>query len=676
MASRIITRKIDLRNIGGARVASIRGIRGEAKADTWRVTLMDGEAAANMTGWAAYAQIIRHDGTLHVVGTIIGNTVEVTFPQAAYAYAGVYNALLWIVNASTETEIAIDGAQFMVESGASGETIDPGTAITTTLAGLLASEAARVSAETGRASAEATRAAFYAGFNSQLADIDNLAPHHTYAVTWELGSITNSGATIPNPTTTGNYNIRTNEYIPINGHKNVAFDLPADFTVYVVCFFASASQGSFLSTSTSGDAAGRVILDVPASANYFKLSMGKKAEITLAPYIMTKVYEDTRLLAEYADIKAITTANTAAIADNAEAIEGILGSMVVKDTMKTDFAVTWELGYMTSDGSTVNNPNSNGYYYMRMNAYKALGGAANVSFDMPYGLITYAVYFFGIAAKASLISVITYAGPPRKAVVEVPDGANYFKVMIGTNASIVLADYSATKVYESTYNGDAMVSIIDDDGVLASAESWERISDAVGGIPVTMALITSHIGDVYGGNQQVTWADVRRLKAKGFEFISHSHGHVDLTTLSEAGLEADFDAAQQALDDHGCTPGFLAYPFNANNTTVQGVAMKYFQGAFKGSNLVNELPIKPFELTRVNLFNLAGDAMLSLSAMKSWVNSAIAKKGWLVFMAHNYYPFVDTEAETRMIQMLQYAKGNGVKIVSVSEGFRHFNGLS
>lgn len=164
MASRIISRKVDLRNAGAAPVASIRGVRGEAKADTWRVILTDGGAAANLTGWTAYAQIIRHDGTMQIAGTISGNTVEVIFPQAAYAYAGVHNALLWIVNASTGAEIVVDGAQFMVESGASGAAIDPGTVVPT-LSQLLAQLSAAQTA-TSAANSAATNA------NSVAAAVD------------------------------------------------------------------------------------------------------------------------------------------------------------------------------------------------------------------------------------------------------------------------------------------------------------------------------------------------------------------------------------------------------------------------------------------------------------------------------------------------------------------------
>lgn len=215
-----------------------------------------------------------------------------------------------------------------------------------------------------------------------------------------------------------------------------------------------------------------------------------------------------------------------------------------------------------------------------------------------------------------------------------------------------------------------MITFIDDDGMLASAESWERISDSTG-IAVTMAIITNRMGLVTDVNEYMSWEDVERLSSKVFEFISHTNNHIVITEASDKDLVRDFEETKRLLDEHGCNSDLLVFPQNASDERSLRIVEKYFKASFRGANLVNVPPIDRYQITRVNLMD-SSKKPLTLSAMKKWVDIAVEEGGWIVFMGHNYYDVFDSQAENNIIELCAYAKDRGVKIVHASEGAEYF----
>lgn len=243
-------------------------------------------------------------------------------------------------------------------------------------------------------------------------------------------------------------------------------------------------------------------------------------------------------------------------------------------------------------------------------------------------------------------------------------------------------DQSQNDRQEDSYNDEGkpseieqgrvpMLTFIDDDGNKKAADSWERIVDATD-VPVTMAIITSRMGLVTEKNTYMSWDDIERLSQIGFEFISHTNNHKDITTLSDEELVDDLEQTSSLLREHGCNPDFLVFPQNASDERTLQIVKQYFKGSFRGGNLVNVPTIDKYQLTRVNLLNKE-EAPLTLSAMKKWVDSAVEKQGWIVFMGHNYYESFDAKAEENLIELIKYAQSQGVQIVSVAEGFEYYS---
>lgn len=161
MAAFKIRQTVDLNSPGPQKIEQAHGHVGDKKAHEWEVKVVRGGAPVDLTGYSALALVNNGVGTVNIVATITGNVASAVFPAACYT-EGVHKCFMRITNASEESEAITATMHLNVVGSETDNPVDGGTGLGETLSGLLASEAARVSAEE-------ERAAFYDGFNSQLA---------------------------------------------------------------------------------------------------------------------------------------------------------------------------------------------------------------------------------------------------------------------------------------------------------------------------------------------------------------------------------------------------------------------------------------------------------------------------------------------------------------------------
>lgn len=143
---------------------------GDNNAHTWRVTVLDGGEAAQVTG-SVTGYFVRPDGnTVAVQGGMTGNVASVVLAQACYAQEGDVKAVLRL-SVSTGAKVTLAALILPVRNVLTDSIIDPGEVIPS-LDELLAqiasmeqledevsaAESARVSAEQGRVAAEQARA--------------------------------------------------------------------------------------------------------------------------------------------------------------------------------------------------------------------------------------------------------------------------------------------------------------------------------------------------------------------------------------------------------------------------------------------------------------------------------------------------------------------------------------
>lgn len=213
-----------------------------------------------------------------------------------------------------------------------------------------------------------------------------------------------------------------------------------------------------------------------------------------------------------------------------------------------------------------------------------------------------------------------------------------------------------------------LMTFIDDDGQGTFPSKWQSIIEDTG-VPVTVPLLTSLVGT----STFMTWADVAALRPLGVEFVSHSHDHTLMTTLSEADIVSRCIASQAALIAHGCQPNVLAYPGGAANAAVIATCRRFFRAAIGvGAGTLNTPPIATFGISRAPLADSTNN---TLAIYKAKVDEAVAGNGWLVWMSHSQYASFDATQQGYIRDLIDYAVSLGVEIVNVNDALDYIGNV-
>jgi len=169
---------------------------------------------------------------------------------------------------------------------------------------------------------------------------------------------------------------------------------------------------------------------------------------------------------------------------------------------------------------------------------------------------------------------------------------------------------------------------------------------------------------------------VRELQKAGWEIVSHSRTHPDLTTLTDEQLVTEFRDSRRELADNGFLTDTIVYPYGQQNLRVREAACKFYTKGFLAWGEVNELPLTTnFQIGRYALGAWASEGWNTPEFYKARVDEAIAKNGWLVFMLHpGDVDLHNAQQHEYLSQTIDYIKSRGVPIVTTGEALRRLSG--
>lgn len=195
---------------------------------------------------------------------------------------------------------------------------------------------------------------------------------------------------------------------------------------------------------------------------------------------------------------------------------------------------------------------------------------------------------------------------------------------------------------------------------------------------------------------KVSWDDVARLQNRGFEFVSHTHKHIDIVNIrrddqtpeewekrTDESVEADFVETVKALREHGCESRYLVYPYNSVDAGKMDIVKKYFTSAvgLGGTNGdVNRLPVFTYYLRRYSV-NKEKDATSKYpfrdeATLKGYIHTTLINGGWLILMSHMYGGYYHGEANLKLIaDICKYAIKNGMDIQTFGEAFQRYKNV-
>lgn len=220
---------------------------------------------------------------------------------------------------------------------------------------------------------------------------------------------------------------------------------------------------------------------------------------------------------------------------------------------------------------------------------------------------------------------------------------------------------TTNKLWSSSVKPTCAVTFTDDDG---HAEFYTLIR------PICLAKNCKYTSLYVTGSPNMTDEQLNQLQADGlFEFISHSHVHIAPDERTEADLRADFEASIAWLKARGMNYRGYGAPGGLSNAKTRRIIKEYFNYNLSGYEGYNFPPIHQFDIPRVTLFANAED---TLETYKAYVDNALVKGAWLIFIGHCWQETFNT---TILGQLIDYVQSLNIDIINTQEGIERFGNL-
>lgn len=384
------------------------------------------------------------------------------------------------------------------------------------------------------------------------------------------------------------------------------------------------------------------------------------------------------------------------IAVSAEAVQSECGALGVPSVVAGDLndASLWELGGLSGSGAEYATRD-----FLRTKQYLADEvGYVYAENDYVFRAVVYdaAGNFLGFWDNKNI------SATSKSLYYLNPKGLEGYKLRLLCQrlgaSTISVAECANIHFLSSSSGTGPVLTFIDDDGSLEALNNWDSICDEVD-IDITSALVTNAMGDENDPNRtKASWTDVSRLQEKGFEFVSHTHNHINVLNSSDKTCEADFAASIALLREHGCEYRYLVYPYNATSSTKIGLVKQYFEAAvgLGGTNADpgsdNTLPVYTHWLRRYSINEASATtkveyngetvdahAFKSLDTLKGYIDDAVTNGSWVIIMTHlrNDGSFYHDEASRQMIvELCQYAREKGVQIQTFGEAYSQYKNIA
>jgi len=214
-----------------------------------------------------------------------------------------------------------------------------------------------------------------------------------------------------------------------------------------------------------------------------------------------------------------------------------------------------------------------------------------------------------------------------------------------------------------------LVTFIDDDGHDAVLSVLKPLFIGKGvpcglAIPGNAALVTD----------AAKRAEVKALQDDhGWEVLSHTMAHTNLTTMTDDEIEADCKTFLETFAGYGLHVHSIVYPWGAIQAAQYPIVSKYYVAGFNTGTSSNTADLKDYAIYRRALGTMMEESLNSLSEFQALVDDAYTNGKWVVFMLHCGTDDFDAEL---VGQVIDYVQSKGIDIVSPFDGLRVFGTVS
>jgi peptidoglycan/xylan/chitin deacetylase (PgdA/CDA1 family) len=137
---------------------------------------------------------------------------------------------------------------------------------------------------------------------------------------------------------------------------------------------------------------------------------------------------------------------------------------------------------------------------------------------------------------------------------------------------------------------------------------------------------------------RLTTAQIQTMHRMGWEFMSHTYWHSDLTSLSDDVMKADLSVSKATLQTRGIDVQFMSYPGGVYNKDVIEVVSQLFSGARETGILEEYETIPPNNAYEIRSWSPPVDGADDVpNDVIDAINAAVANGDLLVLTFHGLY---------------------------------------
>lgn len=238
-----------------------------------------------------------------------------------------------------------------------------------------------------------------------------------------------------------------------------------------------------------------------------------------------------------------------------------------------------------------------------------------------------------------------------------------FVVPILANASGI-AYFDDLTLYQMEPNHGA-VTMMFDDGEVSTYTDGKAVLDNYN-MDGTAAIVTDYVGD----DGSMSAAQLKSLQSSGWEIVSHTVTHRDLTSLRSSTVVNELTNSKGALTNLGLSVNNFAMPFGAYNGFVLGEAQKRYRSARAFEQGSNPQGTFPYDVKVRGVIDTT-----TVADVQQWLADAAKNERWVVLVFHTIADTGDDAYHTPRAtfeSMVSAIAASGLPVVTYNEGLNQF----
>ncbi len=192
------------------------------------------------------------------------------------------------------------------------------------------------------------------------------------------------------------------------------------------------------------------------------------------------------------------------------------------------------------------------------------------------------------------------------------------------------------------------------------------------GLKGSFYIITNESGNADPANinnpaSYLDYGHVQEIATAGHEVSAHTRTHASLINISQSQATTEVQGSRTDLLNEGFSPvNTFVYPYGEyNNSVIQIVKNAGFIGARGVEAGYNTKATDKYALKDQNVL-----VETTVDQMKSWVNTAMANKTWVIFTFHQVDNSGDAYSTTpaKLEELVNYLKNQNIPVKTLQEG--------